>query len=99
MQEQEQNLPFNFINIPVKESFTSNIKEYVASVDWTFQQLERVLDLQITRDFNVGRGRFRLIPYGQPDSENGYDISRFQNVKLKEYWRSILEMGFYLKRL
>lgn len=87
------------ISIPIKESFTTNKREYLVYSDWTFQQLEKALCPQISGDFNIERGMFRLIPYGQDHSEYGQDISRFEGMQLREYWDNILDIGFYLKRL
>ncbi len=86
------------IRIPIKESFTSNRREYFVYPDWTFQQMASALSPLITTDFNVERTMFRLIPYGQEESEYGYDISRFEGVQIREHWATIAKMGFYLKR-
>ena len=86
------------IRIPIKESFTSNRREYLVYPDWTFQQMSSALSPLITTDFNVERTTFKLIPYGQEESEYGYDISRFEGVQLREHWDTVLKMGFYLKR-
>lgn len=108
MQNQQQNQSIRLdnnnnnhlkpIRIPIKESFRSNRIEYLVYPDWTFQQMASALSPQITTDFNTERSMFRLIPFGQADSEYGYDISRFEGLQLQEYWSNIPEMGFYLKR-
>lgn len=106
MQNQQQNQSIRLdnnnylkaIRIPIKESFTTNRREYLVYPDWTFQQMSSALSPQITTDFNAERTTFKLIPYGQEESEYGYDISRFEGVQIREHWATVGEMGFYLKR-
>jgi hypothetical protein len=86
------------IRIYIKELFTTNRREYLVYPDWTFQQMASALSPQIITDFNVERNMFHLIPYGQEESEYGYDISHFEGVQLREHWNNVAEMGFYLKR-
>jgi hypothetical protein len=86
------------IRIYIKESFSSNRKGYLVYIDWTFQEMASALSPQITADFNVERNTFQLIPFGQTESEYGYDISHFDGVQLREHWANVAEMGFYLDR-
>ncbi len=89
------------VSVYIKEAYTGSRKEYLVFTDWTVEQLAHALSPQISRDFNVDRDRFNLIPYGQDDAEDGNTINCFQYQRLmvQYIFNSELDMGFYLKRI